>query len=60
MHDVGGVFTIGPFFCTDGEADTPPGGLTRVAAVGDGACVEGIHDALYAFLEVMFACVVLL
>ena len=25
VHDVGGVFSVGPFFCTDGEADTPPG-----------------------------------
>ena len=46
MHDVGGVFTISPFFCTDGEADTPPGCLAGVAAVGDGARVEGIHDVL--------------
>lgn len=50
MHDVGGVFTIGPFFCTDGEADTPPGCLAGVAPVGDWARVEGIHDAFYAFL----------
>ena len=50
MHDVGGVFTISPFFCTDGEADTPPGGLAGVAPAGDGARVEGIHDVLYAFL----------
>ena len=40
------VFTISPFFCTDGEADTPPGCLAGVAAVGDGARVEGIHDVL--------------
>ena len=50
MHDVGGVFTISPFFCTDGEADTPSGCLAGVAPVGDGAGVEGIHDVLYAFL----------
>ena len=55
MHDAEWVFTIGPFFCTDGEADTPPGGLTRVAAAGDGACVEGVHDALvYLSLFVCF------
>lgn len=46
MHDVGGVFSVGPFFCTDGEADASPGGLGGVAAAGDGAGVEGIHDAL--------------
>ena len=46
MHDIGGVFTISPFFCTDGEADTPPGSLAGVAPVGDGARVEGIHDVL--------------
>lgn len=46
MHDVGGVFTISPFFCTDGEADTPPGCLAGVAPVGDGAGVEGIHGVL--------------
>lgn len=39
------VFTVCPFFCTDGEADASPSGLTRVAAAGDGARVEGIHDA---------------
>lgn len=50
MHDVGGVFSVGPFFCTDGEAYAPPGGFTGVAAAGDGAGVEGVHDALYAFL----------
>lgn len=50
MHDVEWVFTISPFFCTDGEADTPPGGFAGVAAAGDGACVEGVHDAFYAFL----------
>lgn len=54
MHDVEWVHAVGPFFCTDGEADTPPSGLTCVAAAGDGACVEGIHDAFYAFLGVMF------
>ena len=46
MHDAEWVCTIGPFFCTDGEADAPPSGLTRVAAAGYGACVEGIHDVL--------------
>lgn len=45
MHDVEWVFAISPFFCTDGEADTPPGCLAGVAPVGDGARVEGIHDA---------------
>ena len=46
MHDVGGVFSVGPFFCTDGEADAPPGCLANVAPAGDGAGVEGIHDVL--------------
>lgn len=46
MHDVGGVFSIGPFFCTDSEADTPPGCLAGVAPVGDWARVKGIHDVL--------------
>lgn len=46
MHDAEWVFTIGPFFCTDGEADAPPSGFTGVATAGDGACVEGIHDVL--------------
>lgn len=46
MHDAEWVFTIGPFFCTDGEADTPPGSLAGVAPVGDWARVEGIHDVL--------------
>ena len=46
MHDVGGVFAISPFFCTDGEADAPPGCLAGVAPVGDWARVEGIHDVL--------------
>lgn len=50
MHDVGGVFSISPFFCTDGEADAPPGCLAGVASVGDGARVEGVHDVFYAFL----------
>lgn len=46
MHDVGGVFSIGPFFCTDGEADAPPGCLANVSPVWDWARVEGIHDVL--------------
>ena len=46
MHDVGGVFSISPFFCTDGEADAPPGCLANVAPVGDWAGVEGIHGVL--------------
>ena len=46
MHDAEWVFTIGPFFCTDGEADTPPGCLAGVAPVGDWARVEGVHDVL--------------
>ena len=46
MHDVEWVFTISPFFCTDGEADTPPGGFAGVAPVGDWARVEGVHDVL--------------
>jgi len=46
VHDISGVFSIGPFFGDDGEADAPPGGLRGVTAAGDGARVEGIHDAL--------------
>ena len=46
MHDVEWVFTISPFFCTDGEAYASPGCLAGVAPAGDGACVEGIHDVL--------------
>lgn len=46
MHDVGGVFSVGPFFCTDGEAYPPSGCLAGVAPVGDGARVEGVHDVL--------------
>ena len=54
MHDAEWVHAVGPFFCTDGEADASPGGLGGVAAAWDGARVEGIHDVFYAFLEVMF------
>jgi len=50
VHDAEWVFTIGPFFGDDGEADASPGGFRGVAAAGDGAGVEGIHDVLYAFL----------
>lgn len=50
MHDAEWVHAVGPFFCTDGEADTPPGSLAGVAPVGNWARVEGIHDAFYAFL----------
>lgn len=56
MHDVGGVFSVGPFFCTDGEADAPPGCLAHVAPVGDWARVEGIHDVFYAFLGLGCLC----
>lgn len=54
MHDVEWVYAVGPFFCADGEACASPGGLGGVAAAGDGAGVEGIHDVFYAFLGVMF------
>ena len=46
MHDVEWVHAVGPFFCTDGEACASPGGLGGVAAAGDGAGVEGVHDVL--------------
>lgn len=46
MHDAEWVHAVGPFFCTDGEAYASPGGFRGVAAAGDGARVEGIHDAL--------------
>ena len=53
MHDVEWVHAVGPFFCTDGEADTSPGGFAGVAAAGDGAGVEGVHDVL-VYLSVLW------
>lgn len=53
MHDVEWVFTVGPFFGDYGEAYASPGGFTGVAAAGDGAGVEGVHD-VFVYLSVLW------